>query len=109
MSVIEEIPSIDDEFERCNRTLNAKGLSNEDIERRDKETQEMMRMYPGLNPLHADMIWNYVHFTPKDEVRKIIDEGLWEGKPSGIYQNGGIVRDAVTVSDQTKDLPQIKE
>jgi len=109
MSIIEEIPSIDDEFERCNRTLNAKGLSKEDIELRDKQTQLMIQMYPGLNPLHADMIWNYVHFTSKDEVRKVIDEGLWENKPSGKYQNGGIVRDAVTVSDEPNDLPEIKE
>ena len=65
--------SIDEEFTRTNHATNAKGLTPEDIEKRDIETAEMMKLFPKLNPLWCDLAWNFVHRTPPERVREIID------------------------------------
>ena len=81
--------SIDEEFTRTNYATNAKGLTQEEIERRDVETAEMMKLYPKLNPLWCDLIWNFVHRTPKERVREIIDNKEWEKPSEKNYQKGG--------------------
>ena len=81
--------SIEDEFTRSNYATNAKGLTQEEIEQRDRDTYEMMKMYPKLNPLWADLIWNFVHRTPKERIREIIDNKEWEKPPEKEYQKGG--------------------
>ena len=81
--------SIDEEFKRTNYATNAKGFTQEEIQQRDRDTYEMMKMYPKINPLWADLIWNYCHRTPKERVREIIDNGEWEKPSKKDYQKGG--------------------
>lgn len=81
--------SIDEEFERRNHATNAKGLSDVEIEQRDRDTYEMLKMYPKLNPLWADLIWNFVHRTPKDRIKEIIENKEFEVPSKKDYQRGG--------------------
>jgi len=92
-------PSIDEEFTRTNYTCNAKGLSEEQIRRRDVDTAEMMKLYPKLNPLWADMIWNFCEKNP-DEAKRVMENKEWEGKPT-IDRNfrGGTMK-SVSVLDK---------
>jgi len=92
MSDNEEVichPTIEDEFKRANYATNAKGLTEEQIEQRERDTYEMMKMYPKLNPLWADLIWNFVHKTPHERVREIIDNKEWEKPAQKEYGKGG--------------------
>lgn len=73
-------PSIEDEFTRTNYTPNAKGLSEEAIKQRDVDTAKMMELYPKINPLWADMIWNFCHNKP-DEAKRVMESKEWEGRP----------------------------
>jgi hypothetical protein len=82
--------SIDEEFTRSNYATNAKGLTQTEIEQRDRDTYEMMKMYPKINPLWADLIWNYCHRTPKERIREIIDNKEWEKPSQKDYKKGGI-------------------
>jgi hypothetical protein len=94
-------PSIDEEFTRCNHTCNAKGLTEEQIRRRDVDTAEMMKLYPKLNPLWADLIWNYCEKNP-EEAKRVMENKEWEGKPT-IDRNfrGGTMK-SVSVLDKNE-------
>ena len=91
-SIYTPVKSIDEEFTRCNHTPNAQGLTQVEIEQRDRDTAEMMRLYPKLNPLWADMIWNFVKRTPPERINEIIDNKEFEGKPVKEYMTGGILQ-----------------
>ena len=93
------VKTIDEEFTRCNHTPNAQGLTQTEIEQRDRDTAEMMRLYPKLNPLWADMIWNFVKRTPPERIKEIIENKEFEGKPVKEYMNGGILRSG-TIEDK---------
>jgi len=106
--------SIEDEFKRSNYATNAKGLTDEEIRQRDVDTYEMMKMYPKLNPLWADLIWNFCHRTSKERVREIIDNKEWE-KPSekdylkgGTYLGGIIEEKEESVNPIAKEIKEIK-
>ena len=96
------VKTIDEEFTRCNHTPNAEGLTQIEIEQRDRDTAEMMKLYPKLNPLWADMIWNFVHRTPKERIKEIIENKEFEGKPTKEYLTGGILK-----SGSIEDKPSV--
>ena len=98
--------SIDDEFQRANKATNAKGLTQEEIEQRDRDTYEMMKMYPKINPLWADLIWNFCHRTPKERLREIIDNKEFEKAPTKEYLKGGTFK-GCTVED--RDPEELEE
>lgn len=93
------VKSVDEEFTRCNHTPNAKDLTEVEIEQREIDTAEMMRLYPKINPLWADLIWNFVNRTPPERIKEIIENKEFEGKPVKKYMNGGIVKSA-TIEDK---------
>ena len=94
--------TIDEEFTRTNRPLNAKGLTDDQVRRRDYETAKMMEMFPKLNPLWADMIWNFCELNP-DEAKRVMETKEWEGKPT-IDRNftGGTIPNAFQVLDKSE-------
>jgi len=107
--------SIDEEFKRSNYATNAKGLTQAEIEQRDRDTYEMMKMYPKLNPLWADLIWNFCHRTPQERIREIIDNGEWEKPSQANYLKGGkyigcVIEDRESESESvnplSKEIPQ---
>ena len=87
--------SIDEEFKRTNHATNAKGLTQIEIEQRDRDTYEMMKMNTKLNPLWADLIWNFCHRTPQERVREIIDNKEWEKPSEKEYLKGGTYKGCV--------------
>lgn len=98
-SIYTPVKSIDEEFTRCNHTPNAQGLTQVEIEQRDRDTAEMMRLYPKINPLWADLIWNFVNRTPPERIKEIIDNKEFEGKPTKKYMTGGTLK-SVTIEDK---------
>lgn len=99
MEIIEAPKTIDEEFERSNHTPNAKGLSEDQIRRRDVQTAEMMKLYPKINPLWADLIWNFCEMNP-EEAKRVMDSKEWEG-PSTIGRDfkGGTIPNALTIEN----------
>lgn len=73
--------SIDEEFTRTKYTPNAKGLSETEILQRDVDTARMMELFPKINPLWADLIWNYCHKNP-EEATRVMESKEWEGNPT---------------------------
>lgn len=84
----EVVKAIDEEFERSNYRLNAKGFTEEQLLRREKEMELMCTMYPSLNIGHAELIWNYVERTGKDKIQENIRNKVYE-KKSDKYIKGG--------------------
>lgn len=107
-SIYTPVKSIDEEFTRCNHTPNAQGLTQIEIEQRDRDTAEMMRLYPKINSLWADIIWNFVNETPKDRLKEIIDNKEFEEKPIKEYMNGGILRSG-TIEDKPSSVTKEDE
>ncbi len=99
-TIIEAPKTIEEEFTRSSYTPNAKGLTEEQIRRRDVDTAEMMKLYPKVNPLWADMIWNFCEKNP-ERAKEVMENKEWEGKPS-IDRNfrGGTITDAIPVEDK---------
>ena len=91
---------LDDEFDRCKFTCNAKGLTEEDIIMREAQTKEMCRLNPTLPPLWADLIWNFCKKTPHERLREIIDNKEWEGKSTKYNGKGGTIKDAGKTYDR---------
>ena len=101
-SEIISYPTIDEEFKRSNHATNAKGLTQEEIEKRDIETAEMMKLYPKINPLWADLIWNFCHRTPQERLDEIINNKEFEDKPTKEYQKGGTYKGIVVEEHEEK-------
>lgn len=104
--------SIDEEFKRSNHATNAKGLTQQEIEQRDRDTYEMMKMYPKINPLWADLIWNFCHRTPQERVREIIDNKEWEKPSEKDYKKGGtyiggVIEDRESCNPLAKEIKEI--
>jgi len=88
------VKSIDEEFERTNYALNAKGFTKEQLIRREADIRTMVKVYPNLTAGMAEMIWNYVEREGKDKIQQNIKDGIYD-KKSTKYQNGGILKTGV--------------
>lgn len=89
MTEIETLKTVDEEFTRTNYHLNAKGFTEEQLLRREKEMELMCKMYPNLNIGHAELIWNYVEREGKDKIQENIKNGIYNEK-STRYIKGGV-------------------
>lgn len=87
--VEKSVKTVDEEFERTNYRLNAKGFTEDQLERREKEMEVMCKMYPNLNIGHAELIWNYVERTGSEKIQENIRDGVYE-KKSHKYAKGGV-------------------
>jgi hypothetical protein len=84
----EIVKSVDEEFTRTNYRLNAKGFTEAQLLRREKEMELMCKLYPSLNIGHAELIWNYVERTGSEKIQENINNGMYE-KKSDKYIKGG--------------------
>lgn len=103
----EIVKTVDEEFERTNYHLNAKGFTEEQLLRREKEMELMCKMYPNLNIGHAELIWNYVERTGKDEIQENIKNGTYE-KKSNKYIKGGISKEGYIYDKESLEEQQNK-
>ena len=74
----EIVKSVDEEFTRTNYRLNAKGFTEAQLLRREKEMELMCKLYPSLNIGHAELIWNYVERTGNEKIQENINNGMYE-------------------------------
>lgn len=101
--VTKSVKTIEDEFERSNYRLNAKGFTEEQLLRREKEMEAMCKLYPSLNIGHAELIWNYVERTGKDKIQENIKNGIYE-KKSDKFIKGGVSNGGFIYSKDSSEL-----
>ena len=94
--------TLDDEFDRKKRYINACGFDDATLRRRDNELKELQKLYPNMCPSLLELAWNFCEFTPKEEQDKIIKEKLWEGKPVKERMMGGTIKNAMSI--ESKEL-----
>jgi hypothetical protein len=91
--------TLDDEFDRKKRYINACGFDDATLRRRDNELKELQKLYPNMCPSLLELAWNFTNYTPKEEQDKIIKEKLWEGKPVKRMM-GGIMKNAMSIESR---------
>lgn len=93
--------TLDDEFDRKKRYINACGFDDATLRRRDNELKELQKLYPDMCPSLLELAWNFCEFTPKEEQDKIIAEKRWEGKPVKKRMMGGTIKNAMTIESKS--------
>jgi hypothetical protein len=91
--------TIDDEFDRKKRYINACGFDDATLRRRDNELKELQKLYPNMCPSMLELAWNFCEFTPKEEQDRIIKEKTFEGKPKPRMM-GGTIKSAMTIESR---------
>jgi len=99
---VEQVKSIDEEFERTNYKLNSKGFTEEQLLRREQEMKLMCQSYPGLTVGHAELIWNYVEREGKDKIQENIKNGIYDEK-SNTYSRGGLLKSGRVYDKDSED------
>jgi hypothetical protein len=61
------------------------------LAKRKKDIKAMIRDFPTVSPMWCEWIYDVIENTPKEEVEKIINEGLWEGPSKFSKAQGGIL------------------
>jgi len=89
--------TLDDEFDRKKKYTNSCGFTDDVLRRRDLEMKELIKAYPNVCPAWLELAWNYTEYTPKEEQDRIINEKLWEGKPTHKRQTGGTITNAIRI------------
>ena len=64
--------------------------TNVELAERKKALRDMERDYPNLPYQWLEMVYDFNKNTPEDEVKKIINEGKWEGP--GHFSNKGEIK-----------------
>lgn len=91
--------TLDDEFDRKKRYINACGFDDATLRRRDNELKELQKLYPNMCPSMLELAWNFCEFTPKEEQDRIIREKAFEGKPKSRMM-GGTMKSAMTIESK---------
>ncbi len=92
--------TLDDEFNRQKRYINACGFDDATLRRRDNELKELERLYPNMCPSLLELAWNFCEYTPKEEQDRIIAEKRFEAKPVKKREMGGTIKNAVSVESR---------
>lgn len=61
------------------------------LAKRKKDIKAMIRDFPTVSPMWCEWIYDVIENTPKEEVEKIINEGLWEGPSKFSKAQGGLL------------------
>jgi hypothetical protein len=80
-------------------TPNPYNYTKVQLAKRKKDIKAMIRDYPTVPPMWCDWLWDVIENTPKEEVEKIINEGLWE-VPSKFDKAPGGVLNTVEVFNE---------
>jgi len=92
--------TLDDEFDRKKRYINACGFDDATLRRRDNEMKELKKLYPNVCSSLLELAWNFCEYTPKEEQDRIIKEKLWDKKPTKQRQMGGTIKNAITIESR---------
>ena len=88
-----------DDIPRQTKVLNSNGLNKLQLCRRKHDIKLLKKQYPNLPDMWLEMDWNFVERTPPEEVDKIIQSGAWEKSPANPHRAGGVLTNAISVSD----------
>ena len=80
--------SVDDEFKRQNKYINAENFDELTLIRREQELKTLEALYPHLPPAWILMAWNYTERTPKDVQDAVITQGGLKEKPKERTKGG---------------------
>ena len=113
MSEITEEPlstkSLDDEFHRKKKYINACGFDDATLRRRDLEMKELEKAYPNMCKSWLELAWNYCEFTPKDEQDEIIRSKIWEKAPSTRRNTGGVIKNSMNIQTREERAIEIEK
>jgi len=75
---------------------------------RDKAIRDMERDFPKVPQKWLEWLYDTIENKPKDEVEKIIKEGLWE-KQIKKRMEGGVIKDAMKVFSSEAEMKEYDE
>jgi len=62
-----------------------------ELAKRKRDIKAMIKDFPAVSPMWVEWIYDTIENTPKEEVEKIINEGLWEGPSKFAKAPGGLL------------------
>ena len=81
-----------------------------DFAKRKRDIKAMIRDYPSVSPMWCEWLYDIIENMPKEEVEKIINEGLWEGPSKFPIAQGGVLNSVeVFNEDFTPFVPKENE
>jgi hypothetical protein len=80
--------SVDDEFKRSHKYINAENFDEVTLIRREEELKTLEKLYPHLPPEWILMAWNYCQRTPKEEQDAIVAQGGFKQQPKERTKGG---------------------
>ena len=101
--------SLDDEFHRKKKYINACNFDDATLRRRDIEMKELEKAYPNMCKSWLELAWNYCEFTPKEEQDKIIASKEWESAPSTRRNTGGVIKNSMNIQTKAEREAEIAE
>tara|TARA_R110000851_G_scaffold159147_1_gene302295 strand:- start:2521 stop:2892 length:372 start_codon:yes stop_codon:yes gene_type:complete len=101
--------SLDDEFHRKKKYINACNFDDATLRRRDIEMKELEKAYPNMCKSWLELAWNYCEFTPKEEQDKIIASKEWEKAPSTRRNTGGVIKNSMNIQTKAEREAEIAE
>jgi len=93
--------TIDDEFKREKKYINACKFDDATLRRRENEMKELVKLYPDVCRSWLELAWNYTEYTPKEEQDRIIASKEWEKPSTNKRDVGGVIKNAMRI--QTKE------
>jgi hypothetical protein len=70
---------------------NPYNYSNLEKAKRKRDIKAMIRDFPTVSPMWVEWIYDVIENMPKEEVDKIVNEGLWEGPSKFSKAQGGLI------------------
>lgn len=61
------------------------------LAKRKRDIKAMIKDYPSVSSMWCEWLYDVIENTPKEEVDKIINEGLWEGPSKFAKAPGGVL------------------
>ena len=101
---IEEAKPFDKVIPRQHKWNNAMDFTEEQLVKRSNDLKQLEKLYPNVPYNWLEMAWNFCEKTPEEEQRNIIDNKLWEGKDAKKRVLGGIVKNAISISDPSGEI-----
>ena len=95
---IEDI--LEQEFPRYEE-VNHFDYTNLELAKRKKAINDALKDYPNLPGKWIEWIYDLIEEKPADEVKQIINEGLWEKKLKE-RDLGGLIRGGIEIVESTK-------
>jgi len=99
---MEEITDLTKEFPRYEEP-NHFNYTNLELAKRKKAINDALKDYPNLPAKWIEWVYDLIENKPADEVKKIINEGLWEKKLQE-RDLGGLIKGSVEIIENENKI-----